>query len=64
MRRPLTLRREPLSDLTPGDLASVNGASVYWTIDGYPTWLCTPIATAVINATKQATGELTLVECP
>lgn len=64
MRRPLELRREPLSDLTPGDLAAVNGASVHFTIDTYLTWICTALLTATIAATKQATGELTLVECP
>ena len=64
MRRPLTLRREPLGELTPGDLSAVHGASVHFTIDGYPTWICTPLLNAVVAATKQATGELTLVECP
>lgn len=63
MRRPLTLRKEPLSDLTPGDLAAVNGASVYFTIDGYPTWVCTPLVTAVHRATMQATHEMTVVDC-
>lgn len=61
--RPLTLRRESLGDLTPGDLAAVHGASVHFTIDTFVTQLCTPIAMALLNATKQATGELTLVEC-
>ncbi|HEV2890190.1 MAG TPA: hypothetical protein VGX28_07410 [Frankiaceae bacterium] len=61
--RPLVLRREPLTELTPGDLAAVQGASVHFTIDTFLTQICTLVATAVLNATKQATGELTLVEC-
>lgn len=64
MRRTLALRKETLTELSPAALADVHGASVHFTIDGYPTWICTPLLAAAVNATKQATGELTLVECP
>ena len=64
MRRHLTLHKETLTELSATALADVHGASVHFTIDGYPTWICTPLVAAVLNATKQATGEVTLVECP
>lgn len=64
MRRSLALRKETLTELSATALADVHGASVHFTIDTYPTWMCTPLAAALIDATKRATGELTLVECP
>lgn len=63
MRRTLTLRGETLSELTPGDLAVVHGASVHFTIDTFLTQFCTPLATAVIQTVQGAVTRLTVVEC-
>jgi len=63
MRRTLTLRGETLSELTPGDLAVVHGASVHFTIDGYLTQICTPLATAILKTVHDGVTRLTVVEC-
>lgn len=63
MSRRLVLRRETLAELTPSDLASVQGASVHGTIDTYLTYVCFLIVNAFVNATKEATHQATLLEC-
>ncbi len=56
----LALRAETLTELTPADLAAVAGGT---TSDTTPTYLCTPIANAVVAGAKRATHELTLLDC-
>lgn len=63
MTRTLALRKETLTELTPSDLAVVAGGSVYFTIDGYPTWICTPLLVAVTKTVHDAATRLTVVEC-
>lgn len=62
MTRTLSLRKETLSPLTPSDLSAVGGAG--GTIDGYPTWICTPLIVAVTQTVKNAATQLSVVECP
>jgi hypothetical protein len=60
----LSLRKETLAELTPSDLAAVNGGSVHGTIDTYLTYVCFLIVNAVVQGVKDGTHQLTLVECP
>ena len=57
----LSLRKETLAELAPSDLASVNGQG--GVTDGYITWICTPLATAIVQGVKNATHQMTLLEC-
>ncbi len=64
MTRRLVLRKETLAELTPGDLAHVRGGSVSFTIDTYLTYICTPLATAIVRAVTYVPGTLSVQDCP
>ena len=61
--RTLTLRKEALADLTPGDLAQVSGASVHVTIDTFLTQICVPLTLAIVNAVHDGVTRFTVVDC-
>ncbi|HEX8004069.1 MAG TPA: hypothetical protein VF519_15380 [Mycobacteriales bacterium] len=64
MRRSLTLRKDTLAELTPGDLAAVGGASVHVTIDTFLTQICVPLVLAVYGTVHDGVTRLSVVECP
>jgi len=63
MRRALGLRRETLAELTAGDLAVVQGASVHVTIDTFLTQICLPLAYAVLDTVHDGVTRLSVVDC-
>lgn len=56
MRR-LTLRKETLTDLTPAEMAAVQGGSLHLTL------ICAALVGAVVQTVKNGTHNLTLLEC-
>ena len=64
MRRPLTLRRDRLHELSADELATVDGASVHFTIDTFLTQICVPLTMAIADAAYGAATRLSAVDCP
>jgi hypothetical protein len=58
MNRRLSLRKDTLTELTPGDLVDVRGGS--GSFDNCITWICWPLVTAIVSAATKVPGELTV----
>jgi hypothetical protein len=62
MKRTLTLHKETLAALSPTDLAEVRGGG--YSFDNCLTWICGPLAAALVQAVTEMPGKMTVANCP
>jgi hypothetical protein len=61
MKRTLTLDKETLAELSPNDLAGVRGGG--YSFDNCLTWICGPLAAALLHAATELPARLTVADC-